>query len=692
MNRTLSKILAAVFFLALSTISYSQVANDECLSATLIPDVTDYCSDANQFNNFNATASPQANPSCFPQNSADKDVWFSFVPRNLGMFVQITGETVLGQGTLVSPQITLYTGDCVTGLVEEACTSVLVGDNVNELTLTDVKIGATYYLRVAARDGNEGDFRLCIQTFSPVKEPEADCPDGVILCNKDPFFVESLQGSGVLTNEVPNSCIREEFASVWYKWTCKDPGSLTFILSPNNSPDDLDFAVYRLPGGLDDCNNKELLRCMASGETIGNSAALNSPCFGDTGLGAGSTDIEETPGCSPGDDNFVAALDMVAGESYALIINNFSQSGFGFSIEWGGTGTFLGPEADFEIEALQAFECDKTINFINKSESTTDPIVNYVWSFGDGADLSSSNDFGPHDIIYDSFGDKTAALTVESSKGCLVTKIVEFFVEPCCADTTGLSVTGTGEDPLCPGIASGEIEAMGMAGSPRYFYNINGSEFGPSNQFGGLPPGTFELGVQDRKGCESFVTVVLEEPDSIMVDAGEDQEIVLGDSLNLDGTFFPLDDASTFAWSPPDGIRDLESLTSIVQPFRTQTYTLTVENEDGCIEDDEVTIRVKIERPLLAPNIISPDSRNENSYFNIFGNNAIKEVEKLMVFDRWGNKVYQGIGIPHSQYFVGWDGTFNGQEVAEGVYAFLAKVRYIDDVVIEFAGDVTVIR
>jgi hypothetical protein len=64
--------------------------------------------------------------------------------------------------------------------------------------------------------------------------------------------------------------------------------------------------------------------------------------MGPTGLKDGSTDIEEDAGCNtPGKDNFLKPLDMVAGKSYALVINNFSSTNNGFAINFGGTGTFL---------------------------------------------------------------------------------------------------------------------------------------------------------------------------------------------------------------------------------------------------------------------------------------------------------------------------------------------------------------
>lgn len=83
---------------------------------------------------------------------------------------------------------------------------------------------------------------------------------------------------------------------------------------------------------------------------------------------------------------------------------------------------------DFEVEAQNKFECDKTLRVINNSMSLTDPIVSYSWSFGNRSVPSSSTDFGPHDILYQSFGNKTIALTVKSSKGCLVTQILDFLL------------------------------------------------------------------------------------------------------------------------------------------------------------------------------------------------------------------------------------------------------------------------
>ena len=693
MRRCLHKSCVLALCLLSGMVTGQQVANDECQFATFIADVDEYCSPPLTLTNEGATPSPQGRPSCWPDGTVTNDVWYSFIPKNLGVVITLTGQGVTNEGTLDAPSVALYSGDC-NGLVEEVCGSILFNENVLELTQTDLTIGAIYYLRIDGRDNNVGSFKLCINTFSPVPSPESDCIDGVVLCNKDAFFVEKIEGVGDDTNEVNNTCIQQELASVWYKWTCDQPGSLTFTITPNNPIDDIDFAVYELSGGLDGCGSKRPIRCMASGETIGNSQDLNSPCFGPTGLSLNSNDTQENPGCSPGDDNFVAAIDMEAGVSYALIINNFSQSGSGFSISWGGTGTFLGPDASFITEAQDAFECDKTIFFYNTSTSQTDPIVSHAWSFGNGADPATASNVDTTAVIYDSFGNKTAAIIVETSRGCIVTEVVDFFVEPCCRDTSTLDVQAEALDLLCADSEDGLITAEGISGSPAYQFSLDGENFQPNPRFSELTAGTFLVYIVDKKGCVDSVLVDINAPPPIIVDAGPDQEVDLGETTFLDGNFISTFMSNSvwegFGFIDSNGVFILNP--EILPPGET-TYTLTVTDEFGCTESDQVTIRVRIVRPVSAPNVISNfASLDINKRFNLFGGPAVDRVDELLVYDRWGNLVYKGDDLPINDTSRGWDGTLNGEEVAPGVYAWKANVLFIDGVSLPYSGDVTVVR
>ena len=680
-------------FIIFSGNIYAQVPNDECDFAHYINSVDDYCSEIDEFSNIGALADISITNPCFLNFTGS--VWFSFVPKEPAVIIRVNPSS------LSQPEIGVYSGNC-SNLNLVGCTSSGGGNGVVQLTITDLVIGQVYYLSVDGSAVQQGSFQLCIDDFINTRPPESDCAEGVILCDKSPFYVESLVGTGNDNNELgSNDCINTEFASVWYKWTCDQSGTLEFTLTPNNyvpglESDDLDFSVYRLDNGIEDCNNKSLVRCMASGANGTNN--ITDPfntwqeCNGPTGLLSSDTDLSEQPGCQAGNNNFARALDMLSGESYALIVNNFSQSGLGFSIEFGGTGTFLGPQADFAIDALDSFECDKTINFTNLSDSQTDPILSYQWNFGDGATPVFSDQEGPHDVIYDSFGEKTVALTIESTRGCSVTKIRDIDIAACCADTSSLSADAEAFDLICFDIPEGYIIAAGISGSPAYSYSIDVPNYQPNPIFNNLDIGEYTVTVIDRKGCTANVIVSIMEPEEIIANAGIDSLINFGEGLALDGSYSPFNLNLDVLWSPDDNIDCVNCLDPYVVPLGETTYQLLVTDENGCTDTDEVTIRVNIERPVYAPNIFSPNKDGNNDFFNLFAGPGASRIDHLYIFDRWGNRVYDGQNILLNEYNEGWDGIYKDQPLNPGVFTWLAKVRFIDDVVFSYSGDITIIR
>jgi len=63
-----------------------------------------------------------------------------------------------------------------------------------------------------------------------------------------------------------------------------------------------------------------------------------------------------------------------------------------------------------------------------------------------------------------------------------------------------------------------------------------------------------------------------------------------------------------------------------------------------------------------------------------------------LVFDRWGSLVYQEKNVHLNNPSDGWDGTYKGKKLNPDVYVWVAKVRYLDDVVVQFSGDVTLVK
>lgn len=684
-----------LFFILYSTYDLkAQYTFDNCQYAKSINISNDYCSNDAEFTNEEATPDPE-----FPNGCVflkfQNGVWFSFIPLKTAVSIRVFGSG-LG-GTMKNPKIVIFE-DCNTYL---SCSPGST-ESTDELVIDDLIIGKTYYIMIESSVGGEGSFKLCIDGFTPVPSPESDCKDGVVLCDKSSFIVESLIGAGQDKYEIDsNSCIQEEFASSWHKWTCDNSGSLTFTLTPNNNDlritDDLDFAVYELPNGIDDCTGKKMIRCMgsgANGDGNGNPLPLSqwADCNGPTGLRSSENDFSEDPGCNNNSNNFIAPLNMVSGRSYVLIVNNYSRSGLGFKIDFGGTGTFLGPKADFDIDALNEFECDKTIRFTNKSTSQTDQIISYSWAFGDGsAPIRSSNE-GPIDVIYDSFGNKIVALTIESSRGCLVTKYLPIFVESCCADFT-LNVEGESTNPICSKDKNGSILGKGSEGNPPYKYSIDGKNFQTVPIFYDLGAGKYNLFIQDRKGCRDSIIIGIIDPKPIIVDAGPDQTINLGDHTTLDGDYLPPEYDVVHVWTPNYNMIDSSELDTEVWPYDDQKYTLTVvQEETGCTAQDDMVIYVNKNRKIRIPNVFTPNGDGKNDYFTAYNVKAAIEIDQMFIYDRWGELVYKANKIPLGNNALGWDGDFKGQKVNPGVYVYLFMIRFLDDKILPFSGDITVIR
>ncbi len=434
---------------------------------------------------------------------------------------------------------------------------------------------------------------------------------------------------------------------------------------------------------------------MASGENVGQPFSTWEPCTGATGLSIGASDTEEIPGCQAGDDNFVSAINMEAGKAYALVVNNFSNTGNGFSIDFGGSGTFLGPSADFIIDPPEGVFCDEVVvTFEDASSFTSGNIVSWNWNFGAGAMPQSADTQGPHTVIYSSIGLKSISLVIESDEGCTVTKILQIDVLECCEPPFDLMAQLDNTiDPTCAGDSLGAIFLSGIGGNPFYEYSLDGVNFQGGAAFYNLPAGTYPIWIRDIKGCIDSLDAVLVDPLPLSVDAGEDITIVLGDNTDLNAVVSPSGTIGTFTWSPIDSLSCIiDCLDPNTDVTNTTTYTISVENLAGCRDSDQVTVIVEKIRPIYIPNAFSPNYDGINDFFTLHGNVAAERIIEFSIYNRWGAQVYEGRNLVPGDERSGWDGLFKGDQLQVGVYAFYALVRFIDGVEILYEGDVTLLR
>ncbi|HNZ44253.1 MAG TPA: gliding motility-associated C-terminal domain-containing protein, partial [Bacteroidales bacterium] len=91
------------------------------------------------------------------------------------------------------------------------------------------------------------------------------------------------------------------------------------------------------------------------------------------------------------------------------------------------------------------------------------------------------------------------------------------------------------------------------------------------------------------------------------------------------------------------------------------------------------------EQEVFIPNIFSPNGDRQNDVFMVRGEN-ITELN-LSVYNRWGNKVFEGSG-PQTA----WDGTYNGKTCAGGVFYYMAEIGFVGGKREMRKGNVTLVR
>lgn len=170
-----------------------------------------------------------------------------------------------------------------------------------------------------------------------------DCSKAKILCNTQTVVLSSLDGPGYDTAEINfTACMQSSYPesnSAWFKWTIETGGILAFTILPLEEQDDIDFVLYRLNDGIEQCTNREELRCLAYGPVLGESKPSGLACSGPTGLKSGAPDFSPGAGCPDGSENFLSPVSTSSGESFLLFVNNY-RSNDGFSLAFSGTCTF----------------------------------------------------------------------------------------------------------------------------------------------------------------------------------------------------------------------------------------------------------------------------------------------------------------------------------------------------------------
>ena len=112
----------------------------------------------------------------------------------------------------------------------------------------------------------------------------------------------------------------------------------------------------------------------------------------------------------------------------------------------------------------------------------------------------------------------------------------------------------------------------------------------------------------------------------------------------------------------------------------------------ACSAQDEVLIEGEEEQEIITesklrfPNAFSPNGDGKNDKFIAKECQNISEFHAY-IFNRWGQKLFDWTNSAD-----GWDGTYNGKPVNEGVYFLLCKAKGTDGKTYNIRKDVNLLR
>ena len=220
-----------------------------------------------------------------------------------------------------------------------------------------------------------------------------DCIDAVPICSNTPIN-GGTNGFGTddFNGAASSGCLEQtttgviESNSAWYRFRTAESGQLGFNIG-HNSNEDWDFALYKSA----DCNNLgEPVRCNFFDNTEENSF-----------LGVGEDPTGNT-------DNFQYEdwLEVVPGEEYYLLINNFSNTNSGYSVQFSGNIFITDPYTALDCSIINNLLGPPISACVGDSvvlDATTIDAIQYKWFSDTGT--------GPIEVI----GETNPTLNVTTS-------------------------------------------------------------------------------------------------------------------------------------------------------------------------------------------------------------------------------------------------------------------------------------
>ncbi len=407
-----------------------------------------------------------------------------------------------------------------------------------------------------------------------------DCLAAIPICQNVYSTTVSYTGEGNYPNEINSgsSCLGSgELNDVWYTFTVQQSGNLNFLITPNTSSDDYDWAVYNLTN-----NNCSDIFTNPSIEVSCNFSATS----GTTGPNGGSALNSQNAAGTP----YNQVVPVTVGQTYVVNVSNFSSSQSGYTIDFSASTAVIFDQIPPQMLTVNNPGCGGNTLTVTFSE-------NILCSTVQLGDFSFNGPGGPYVVtsIYSAACaagaqyDNTFTFTISPSitgagtySADLIGPVTDLCGNICIYPASLPFVVGsfsftTSSTPASCTSSNGSASVNVSGTGPfTYFWTPNVST---SNTASGLSAGIYTVTITDQSnGCTSTDTIHVNSNVNLQVQTSGDDTICPGQTVTLSVTVIGGNNPITYTWS-----NSLPNQASVqVNPAVTTTYTLNITDAQGC--------------------------------------------------------------------------------------------------------------
>ncbi len=372
-----------------------------------------------------------------------------------------------------------------------------------------------------------------------------------------------------------------------------------------------------------------------------------------------------------------------------------------------GFGTNISLNISIEFKNTLRETCSKIVNLtINKKQDLvvdTDALETYTKDhsiiYCEGADENAKNQIQTildyiktnysltssktKDQIFDQFNSNNSEVTIdfEDPNFCGIVSI-KFFYQRNALPTIVIENPA----PIC----TGELYALDFTTQPKYedynyfVENKEGTKISGIDKFI-LPAGQYKITIENKLTLCSVV-----------------KDLIIENSSTPDINKITINEKSIVVSVKGNGKLEyalFDATGRIIVDWQTKNELIIPDN----ITDNNFTVKVRLnncgvsERKdviyLFLPNVVTPNQDGKNDIWQpMTKNGKVNDTSnsyKLIIFDRSGKQILNKEGID----IIKWDGTLNGNPVADGTYWYMLEFsKQSDDLKVLYSGSILVKR